>query len=267
MKEALADAIVLAGGGIERERFQGLSEEIGRKAEIPLLGRPMVEWVVRALRQTPRVGRVVVVGHPTLETARLRELEAALIPEAAGIAENLRAGLQALPGSERVLMVSGDLPLLTREAIDDLLEQAPAAEIVFPYAGREDVLRVFPDRVWVFSHTPDGQFTGSSAALFRPAAVLANWRWVEEILDARRKSVLGLAAMIGPLFALKYLFRRLRVADVEQKLSSLLHLTGRGYRTRFPELAMDVDKYTDIAFVEKLLQSREPKPRMEAPGG
>jgi molybdopterin-guanine dinucleotide biosynthesis protein A len=253
----MPDALVLAGGGIERKRFRPLDPGIVRKAQIPIHGRPMVEWVARALRTCPEVGRVVVIGHESLDTPALRALEVRLIPEAGEIAANLRAGVDALPGAGHVLAVSGDLPLLTCEAVEDLFTNAPEADVVFPYVEREDIVRRFPDRHWIYARSPEGAFTGCSAFLFRPDVLLANWRWVEEILNARRKSPLEIAAMFGLSFAFKLLFRQLRIADVEKKISSLLHLAGRGYRTPFPELAMDVDKYTDIALVERVLKARE----------
>ena len=248
--------MVLSGGSIETERFAGLDPAIARKAQLPLLGRPMVEWVVRALRAAEGLGRVVVVGHPDLATPGLRELAVELVPEAGGITENLRAGLEPLRGSERVLLVSGDLPLLTAAAVEDFLHQAPDADVVFPYVAREDALREFGDREWMFARTPDGYFTGCSAALFRPEAVFAQWKWVDQALSARRRSVLGLALLIGLPMAVKYALGRLRVRDVEARVSALLHLRARGYRTRYTELAMDVDKYTDIAFVEEILRGR-----------
>jgi molybdopterin-guanine dinucleotide biosynthesis protein A len=253
----VVDALVLSGGAIERERFVGLSPDIVCKAQLPILGRPMVEWVVRGLRSCPRMGRIVVVGPEGIGTPSLRDRGVTLVPEPGGIAANLRAGLDALPGSQRVLALSGDLPLLTPAALDDLFTNAPDADLVYPYVERADILRDFPDRDWLFARTPDGMFTGSSAALCRPEALLANWPWVEEILNARRMKPLGLARMVGPSFALRYLLRRLRVSDVEQKLSSRLHLVGRGYQTRFTELTMDVDKLSDTARVEQVLRQRE----------
>src|SRR5437763_1516720 len=109
----MVDAIVLSGGGIEVERFPGLDPKVPQKAQIPLLGQPMVEWVVDALRSCPQIGRIVVVGHESLETLALRKMAAAVLPEADGIASNLRAGLDALPNAARVLGLSSDLPLLT----------------------------------------------------------------------------------------------------------------------------------------------------------
>lgn len=257
----MVDAVVLAGGGLEKDRFPNLGPSIRRKAEIPILGRPMVEWVVSALRASPGVGRIELVGDASLDSPGLRALEARLRPEVGDIAGNLRVGLAALgcgdAPAERSLVLSGDLPLLTRAALEDLFTHAPRADVVFPYVERGDILSAFPGREWIFARTPDGDFTGSSAALLRREAVLERWAWVEQLLNARRLSPLRLALMIGPSLAGKYLLRRLRVVDAEKKLSTLLRLEGRGYRTRCPELAMDVDKASDIPLVERILRERE----------
>jgi molybdopterin-guanine dinucleotide biosynthesis protein A len=253
----MVDALVLSGGAIERERFPDLGAEIERKAQIPILGRPLVEWVVRGLWSCPRIEQIVVVGSLGAAMPGLKEWGAVVMPEASDIAENLRAGLGALSGSRRVLALSGDLPLVSRAALDDLLSHAPEADLVYPYVARADILRDFPDRDWLFARTPAGDITGSSAALCRPETLLANWPWVREILEARRSQPLGLARMVGLSFALRYLIGRLRVDDVEQKLSSQLRLVGRGYQTRFTELSMDVDKASDIPLVERVLRARE----------
>lgn len=255
--QAGVDVLVLAGGTLETERFQGLVPLVPYKAAVPILGRPMFERVVAVARGCPAVRRIRVVTYPALASPELAALEAEVIPERGEIADNFRAGLEALPGAERVLLLSGDLPLLTPASLADLLSRAPGADVVFPYVEREDVLRAFPDREWIFSHTPEGAFTGSAVLLCRPPAVLAHWSWVEDLLAARRKSPLQLASMFGPGFGLKLLLKRLRVRDVEAKLSQLLHVTARGYRSRYPELAMDVDKYGDVVFAEEYL-TRQP---------
>src|SRR2546423_94772 len=106
----MIDAIVLSGGEIEPERFPGLAAGTARRARVLILDTPMVEWVVRGLRDCRQIGRIVVVGHESLETLTLRALDATVTLEAGGIAENLRAGLDALPGARRILALSGDLP-------------------------------------------------------------------------------------------------------------------------------------------------------------
>lgn len=252
----MADAVVLAGGTLELDRFAGMDASVPTKAAIPLLGQPMVYWTVSALRACPAIRRIVVLGGPGLDTSELRALDVTVAPEAGSITSTLRAGLDALPDADRVLCISADVPLLTPEAVGDLLERAPDADVVFPYCERTDIERDFPDRGWIFARTPEGEFTGCGGFLAKRAALLERWKWVEELLGARRRSVLGLAMLVGPAFALKYAFHRLRVAEVEDRMSRLLRVRARGYRTRFTELAMDVDKTSDISFVEDALRQR-----------
>src|SRR5439155_601218 len=113
--------------------------------------RPMVEWVVRGLRSCPRIEWIVVVGDEGAVTPPLQESGAVVMREAGGIAENLQAGLGALSGSRRVLALSGDLPLVSRAALDDLLSHAPEADLVYPYVHRADIQRDFPERDWLFA--------------------------------------------------------------------------------------------------------------------
>lgn len=252
----MADAVVLAGGALELDRFPGMGPSVPAKAEIPLLGKPMVYWTVQALRACPAIRRIVVLGSPTLESAELRALDVTIAPEAGTINGTLRAGLDALPDADRVFCISADVPLLTPEAVGDLLEHAPDVDVVIPYCERSDIERDYPDRGWVFARTPEGEFTGCSGFVAKRSALLERWKWVEELLGARRRSVLGLAMLVGPGFALKYALHKLRVADVEDRMSRLMHVRARGYRTRFTELAMDVDKTSDIPFVEDTLRQR-----------
>lgn len=249
-------ALVLAGGALETERFPRAAPGIARKAEILLLGRPLVEWTVAALRACLGIERILVVGHPSLATPALAALDAAVCPEVGEIGANLWVGLWELREADRLLVISGDLPLLAPAALDDLFAHAPAADVVFPYVERADVLAAFPERAWVFAHTPEGAFTGSSMLLCRPPALLAQFHWAETLLAARRLSPFRLAALFGPALAVRYLLHRLRVADVERRLSQRLHLCARGYRSSFPELALDVDKAADVALVEEVLGVR-----------
>jgi hypothetical protein len=62
--------------------------------------------------------------------------------------------------------------------------------------------------------------------------------------------------MFGLPFAFQLLTGRLRLIEAETTLSRLLHVQGRAYRTRFAELAMDVDKESDLPFIEEVLRQR-----------
>ncbi|MFN7146107.1 MAG: NTP transferase domain-containing protein, partial [Myxococcota bacterium] len=83
----------------------------------PLLGRPMVGWVVHALRGLG-ADVIVVVNHQedavraALPGCRFVRQEAPL-----GTGDALRAALPLLPASGPVLVTAGDTPLVTTEAL------------------------------------------------------------------------------------------------------------------------------------------------------
>jgi molybdopterin-guanine dinucleotide biosynthesis protein A len=249
-------AIVLAGGALERDRFPELDRRIRRKVRIPILGRSMLAWTVAGIRAAPSIRQIVVVGDPDDDAADLDPFRARALPDCGDLVANLRCGIEALSGEERLLCAAGDLPLLHRECVEDFLSAFSGAEMVVPYADRPNVEARFGDREWVFARTADGDLTGCSAFRFDREALLRNWSHVEAILQARRKSPLGLALMVGPFLAIRLALGLLKVDEVERKLSSLLRVNGRAYLTPYPELAMDVHKESDLALVERELSGR-----------
>jgi bifunctional UDP-N-acetylglucosamine pyrophosphorylase/glucosamine-1-phosphate N-acetyltransferase len=92
----------------------------------PLLGRRMVDWVIRAA-QDAGVERVVVVASP--ETSGLFDgLEVAVQEQALGTGDAVRSARDALAGaSGDVLVLNGDVPALTGETLRALLETHAAA--------------------------------------------------------------------------------------------------------------------------------------------
>src|SRR5206468_10506353 len=104
----------------------------------PLLGRRMVDWVVRAARDAG-VERIVVVTAP--ETAESFDgVEVAVQREPLGTGDAVRTARAALAGSTvAVLVLNGDVPALTAELVRALVETHAAA------GGAAAVLSFEPD--------------------------------------------------------------------------------------------------------------------------
>src|SRR3954453_18504499 len=85
----------------------------------PLLGRRMVDWVIRAARDAG-VERVVVVASP--DTAALFEgLEVAVQQKPLGTGDAVRAARDGLADAQGdVLVLNGDVPALTPQLVNDL---------------------------------------------------------------------------------------------------------------------------------------------------
>lgn len=112
-------ALVLAAG---ESRRMGLEN----KLLLPVAGKPMVTWVIEAVRSAPVAEVIVVTGYQ-------REAVEALLADQAvrpvfnpdyrdGLSTSLRAGLAALPEEyDAVLVCLGDMPGVTSDHIGRLL--------------------------------------------------------------------------------------------------------------------------------------------------
>ena len=92
----------------------------------PLLGRPLVAWVVDAVRAVGPSPLVLVASpESTVElAAAFPDVEVAVQDEPRGTGDAVAAARQALEGFEGDLLVlAGDSPLLTPEAINQLVDE------------------------------------------------------------------------------------------------------------------------------------------------
>jgi bifunctional UDP-N-acetylglucosamine pyrophosphorylase / glucosamine-1-phosphate N-acetyltransferase len=110
-------AIVLAAG-------QGTRMRSGKpKVLHDLCGVPMVLWPVRAALASG-ASKVIVVDSPgrPLQAVLPAGVELAVQPEPDGTGGAVRAAAAALDGDGAVVVLSGDVPLVTAEAIEELVE-------------------------------------------------------------------------------------------------------------------------------------------------
>ena len=124
-------AIVLAAG--KGTRFKSDRPKVLHEAA----GRSMLRWVLEALRPLELDRVVVVVGHHGPEVAA--EAEAAGVPglrvveqteqNGTGHAVRMVAEAGALDGIDHVVVLPGDAPLLTAEAVSDLLQRHTATGV------------------------------------------------------------------------------------------------------------------------------------------
>jgi bifunctional UDP-N-acetylglucosamine pyrophosphorylase / glucosamine-1-phosphate N-acetyltransferase len=89
----------------------------------PVCGRPMVAWPILAAREAG-AGRVAAIVSPgrDISAGLPADAETVVQPEADGTGGAIRAALPLIEESETVLVLSGDVPLLSTETIAALLE-------------------------------------------------------------------------------------------------------------------------------------------------
>jgi GTP:adenosylcobinamide-phosphate guanylyltransferase len=248
------EALVMAGSDQEGEGDY-------RPARL-LAGRPMLAYVLEALRGCAAVKRVAVAG-PREYLAGLLPPE--VIPVASG--ENLVATLERALTEFRpqgwLLVATADAPLITSAAVEDFLARCrPLLDHYnfFYSVVRKEVYEAFcPHGRRTYAHLREGSLTGGNLFLVRPEVALSACRQGAEIMRLR-KSPLRLARLIGPWFLLRFLLHRLPLAEAEARFSALLGLKGITISVPYAEVAFDLDHPEDFALAEALLATRQVVP-------
>lgn len=270
------NAIILAGGRINEDLRQ--DREIEAKAQLLLLGRPMVQYAIQAARGCGPLQRVCVVAGEWF-----RELQAAtdvdhFVPEEGDEADNLFAALDALGSDQPTLMLAADSPLVTSPMLEAFLARCPPeADVVYTFVEKHRIMERFADRRgrsgttkdgWVFVRLAEGQFTGSSLVYFRPKALRRSEELLRRVLDARRQNW-RLALIVGPGLIIRAILqqlvpslpagRQVRILswhDIQRRMADLAQCNAVGLVSEEPELAFDVDYPTDVELAERELRAR-----------
>lgn len=223
------------------------------EALISIGGKTMVEYVLDALKATGKINRIVVVG-PAEELKKLLPGDITVVTAGRDLMGNLLEGLKHLPGAQRVLMATCDIPMITTQAIDNFLDLCSnqEADLYYPVIPRREVEKNYPLTRRTYVSFKEGQYTGGNLFLFNPAVVEGCMRQGQRLVDAR-KSPLRLGRMLGLTFLLKFLLHRVTLKEAEAHASGLLGVKGAVVISNYPEVGVDVDKPSDLELVmEKL---------------
>lgn len=253
MNQQPFDIVMPAGGRLEG----AVASEAGAtvKALVSFGGATILERMIAALRDSGCVGRIVVVGPPELISHAAGRDAAAVLPEGDSAPANLMLGLDWLATrerSERVLIVTADLPLITAGHVRDLVARFPSEDVCVPVIRREDFLARYPGTTDNYVKLSDGAWTLGCAILVRPGAVLRQRAHLEAVFNAR-KDQLAMARLLGPGFVTRLLMRRVSVSDIAAKCGQLLGCSGAAVLGAPCEFAFDLDDLADYRSLARLL--------------
>jgi GTP:adenosylcobinamide-phosphate guanylyltransferase len=246
------DAMVLAGGD-----GAVIDPTVAIKGLVPIAGRPMIEWVVDALRAAESIGEIAVVVPTDRNLGSWAEKVDHIVVSDASFIDNAIAGCEVFSSDRFVLGATGDLPALTPEAIDDYvaLSIATGAEFTYPLVRAENMEAQFPGSARTYVKVAGGSVTGGNMLVLSPGLVKRN-REIGQRLFETRKSPVAMARVIGIPFIFKYATGRLRVDDVERKMAQLLGAKCAAVYTTHASIGADVDKPIDVVVAERVLYQR-----------
>ncbi len=253
------DLVILAGGHVT-VTLPGQGTRVRTLAE--LKGRRLLDYILDAAGSSTRVDRVVLVSHSADREAFLRALPADVLFCACdgSMAECAYTAIRKLreqPGHEavtEVVTVCDDLPFLTGRALDDFIARAErlGSDGAYAIVRKEACLREYPSLKRTFFHLKEGEFTGGNVSLVSVSLFPGCIGKMKEVF-ALRKDPMKLAGWLGSSFILKFLSRRLSLADAEKKVSELFGYRGRAVITDYACIGTDLDRPEEWAEAEKYL--------------
>ena len=249
---ATVNAVVIAGG---RDKPELLAAGGARSRSLMLIGgRSMIERTLAALRDAHLVARIAVVAPAeigsTVDACWCDEFR----PAVESPAQNLLLGAQAVGEDRPVLLSTGDLPLLTAQAVDDFVERGlrTGADVVYPVVSAVHSERRFPVAPRTYARLRDGTFTGGNIVLTRGDFVRTHLELIDRLFELR-KHKLRLARFLGWSFLIRFALGRLRLSDLEARGGAIIGGRVAALISSYPEIGFDVDKVDDLELARRAL--------------
>src|SRR5579875_2873304 len=156
-------AVVLAGQS--NDGRLGDFPDVSYEALIPIHGRAMVDYVLEALRRSPSVTAVTLVG-PRVGDEAIR-----VVSPGPSLFDNIERGLRDLPPDDPVLVATADSPLITPGIVEAFLEEAARlgdVDMIYPIIPESSIVGAWPGIQRTYFRFAEGVFTGGNLFLVRP---------------------------------------------------------------------------------------------------
>ena len=257
------DAFITAGYDPDKPDRVSAAAGAAHKSLVPVAGMPMAWHVVQALAESGRVGEIVVVG---LEPDEI-DFGVAVhhVPNQPNLWASQNAGLRKLrelnPDDRYILALSADIALLTGQIVNAFIKACePLTSDVYWGVVRKDVmLAAFPDSKRTYLPLREGSFCSSDLYLGRLSAGFHIQERLRYFID-NRKNILAQVWKLGLPTMVKFLFRRLGIADIVDIAYRIADIHGGPVVLPLAEAGMDVDKPEQLLQVRSYLERHPEHP-------
>ncbi|MBQ6453597.1 MAG: nucleotidyltransferase family protein, partial [Coriobacteriales bacterium] len=148
------DVLIMAGGSAS-----ALGSDVPCKGVFPINGKPMVEYIVDAMRASSMVDRIFVTA-PTNEGLGdwVSKVDGVVVTDGDFVQNGLAGGRAIVASASNparpFLGCTGDIPAITPEAVDDFAVQSLASGVDFTY-------------MFISKETMEGQIPGAQRSYFK----------------------------------------------------------------------------------------------------
>jgi GTP:adenosylcobinamide-phosphate guanylyltransferase len=227
---------------------------VAHKCTLPIAGKPMLQWVLEALRVSHIQKPYVVVIDDLKVLPQQPGVE--FIPAQSSAPSSAIAAIKHIQRFP-VLITTGDHPLLTPAMVNHMLAQSEHAnaDVLVGLATAETINAAYPETKRTYFNLGGTRVSGCNLfAVKSTNGLKLLYRWQE--LERNRKKPWKLVSAFGVMpiiwFALGLLTPERAFGHISRKLG----ITVEPVFLPFAEAAIDVDKPSDHALAEKILKQR-----------
>lgn len=232
--------------------------DLPTKALLPILGKPMLAWVLDALITTPQIGRVIVVSQDT-EPLKADPAIAGLAgvewrESKGGIADAVRSAVKDIDGP--LFVTTADNVLLTSQMIEQFLHESAATDVAVGLVERKRVAAAghSTQRTWLTFR--GGRWSGANLFLLggkQVGPLLDFWQNIEQ----DRKKGWKIVGAFGPFLLVATLLRLLDIHSFARRVAMRFGLSAKVVSMNAAEACIDADKPADIPVIEANLEKRQ----------
>jgi GTP:adenosylcobinamide-phosphate guanylyltransferase len=263
------DAIVTAGG-IPLPEEPLYPATLGQpKAMVDIAGKPMVQWVLDALCESQNVDNIIIVGL-TEKSGLQCSKKVFYVSNQGKMVENLQAGARKVreinPDAEYVLIVSSDIPGITGEMVDWVIntDMQWKMDVYYHLVERSVMEKRYPGCKRTWTKLKGLEICGGDMNVGRISLLLDDDTDMWTRITDSRKSPLKQAALIGFGTALRLLFGQLSLEMTETRVMNRLNITGKALVCPYAEVGMDVDKLFQLEIMREDLKQQSRKAQRAA---
>ena len=255
------DAIVTAGGIPLPEEPLYPATQGESKALLDVAGKPMIQWVLDAITDSKTVDNVIIVG--LTEKSGLKCSKPMYFVSNQGkMVENLQAGGRKVreinPKAEHVLMVSSDIPGITGEMVDWVVntDMQTDLDVYYHVIQREVMEARYPGCKRTWTHLKGMEICGGDMNVGRLSLLLSDDTEIWHKITDARKSPMKQAALVGFDTAFLLLTGQLTLEKAETNIMKRLDITGKAIVCPYAEIGMDVDKMFQLEIMREDLEKQ-----------
>lgn len=220
------------------------------KALLTVGDRTLLEWVVGAVQESRYIDDVTIIGiDPATAAAASLQFKRPVrfLPDEGSMVANMRAGTdyiaQQWPDTGIILGTSADIPTITGAIVDDFIAACEPWDkaIYYNFVTRATMEARFPGANRTFTRLADMEVAGGDMTMAHVNVLRENEPLVTAATNAR-KHPWQVARIVGLRFLLRFLLRRVTLAEIQATVSRIVGRPVAVLLSPHAELAMDADK-------------------------